>query len=197
MNPALIMTSKSFRKFAAILAGLSAATLGAAVAIAQTPSQPEAKPVASDAAPAAPDAKPAQPRARRAPAEPKGAPPQAAEESPLAPLAWLEGCWRGTVNQREYREHWMPLRGDMLLGMSQTVMQNKTQDFEFLRLESRPDGIYYVALPSGKGETAFKFGGQTVVTLGDRNDDAFPFTHPTLEFPQKLIYRRFLRKLLL
>jgi hypothetical protein len=25
--------------------------------------------------------------------------------------AWLEGCWRGAVNQREFREHWLPLRG--------------------------------------------------------------------------------------
>jgi hypothetical protein len=47
-----------------------------------------------------------------------------------------------------------------------------------------------VALAGGKNETAFKFAGQTVVAIGDRNDDAFPFANPTLEFPQKLTYRR-------
>lgn len=196
------MMTTSFRKSAATLVVLLSMAMATAGAIAQTPAAPDAKPatsqavpavpdtksVAPDAAPAAPEKKAAPARARRA-AEPK-APPQAPEDSPLAPLAWLEGCWRGTVNQREYREHWMPLRGNLMLGMSQTVLAGKTQDFEYLRLESRPDGIYYVALPAGQNETAFKFGGQTVITIGDRSDDAFPFTHPTLEFPQKLTYRR-------
>jgi hypothetical protein len=194
-----MMTTKP-RHFAATFVVLASAALIAPGAFAQTPvpadtqpasppsaPAPEVKPAASEAAPAPADKKPA--RARRAAPEPK-APPQAPEDSPLAPLAWLEGCWRGSVNQRDYREHWMPLRGNLMLGMSQTVFQGKTQDFEFLRLESRPDGIYYVALPGGKNETAFKFAGQTVMTIGDRNDDAFPFTHPTLEFPQKITYRR-------
>ena len=30
-------------------------------------------------------------------------------------LGWLEGCWRGTVNQREFREYWLPLRGGMIV----------------------------------------------------------------------------------
>jgi len=25
-------------------------------------------------------------------------------------LAWLDGCWGGTVNQRDFREQWSPLR---------------------------------------------------------------------------------------
>ena len=78
---------------------------------------------------------------------------EAAEAPDLAALAWLEGCWRGTVNQREYREHWLPLRGGLLVGVSQTVAQGKTQGYEYLRVESRADGVYYVASPSGKSET--------------------------------------------
>ena len=142
------MTTNSFRKSAATLVVLSSMAMATAGAIAQTPAAPDAKPATPQAVPAAPDARSAAPdaapaapekkaapaRARRAPAEPK-APPQAPEDSPLAPLAWLEGCWRGTVNQREYREHWMPLRGNLMLGMSQTVVAGKTQDFEYLRLE--------------------------------------------------------------
>ena len=56
------------------------------------------------------------------------------------------------MNQREFREHWMPLRGDLLIGVSHMVMQDKTLGYEYLRLESRPDGVYYVASPSGKSE---------------------------------------------
>jgi len=163
-----------------------------------TPAPPDAKAAAPDAKPAppdakstTPDAKPAQRRPRRAPmqAEPE-APAQTAEESPIAPLSWLEGCWTSSVNKREVREQWLPLRGNLMLGMSHTVVQGKTQDYEYLRIESRPDGVYYVALPSGQNATSFKYEGMTVVTMGDRSDDAFVFANPSLEFPQKIIYRR-------
>ena len=42
-------------------------------------------------------------------------PPSAASVSAesLAEFAWLEGCWTGNVNQRDFREQWMPLRGGM------------------------------------------------------------------------------------
>ena len=39
----------------------------------------------------------------------------------LSDLAWLSGCWRGNVNQREFREHWLPLRGNLLIGAGHTV----------------------------------------------------------------------------
>ena len=120
--------------------------------------------------------------------------PARAEEtrpaSPLAPLAWLEGCWRGDVNQREYREHWMPLRGGVLIGVSQTVLQDKMQGYEYLRLESRPDGVFYVARPSGKAEAAFRLQEQTVDTREGRNDTIFTFVNPRSEFPQRIVYRR-------
>jgi len=119
--------------------------------------------------------------------EPK-APTQ--ENFALEPLAWLEGCWRGEVNQREYREHWMPLRGGMLIGVSQTVMQGKMQGYEYLRLESRADGVYYIAAPSGKAEAAFRLEEQTVDKTGDRNDTIFTFANPRPEFPQRIVYRR-------
>ena len=108
----------------------------------------------------------------------------------LVALAWLEGCWQGTVNQREYREQWMPLRGGLLVGVSQTVAQGTTQGYEYLRVESRPDGIYYVASPSGRKETAFRLAERTVDRTGDRNDEIFTFVNAAPEFPQKITYRR-------
>ena len=115
---------------------------------------------------------------------------EAADAAVLPALAWLEGCWRGTVNQREYREHWMPLRGGLLIGVSQTVGQGKTQGYEYLRVESRADGVYYIAAPSGKSETAFRFTEQTVDRTNDRNDVIFTFVNTRPEFPQKITYRR-------
>jgi len=112
------------------------------------------------------------------------------EVAALEPLAWLEGCWRGDVGQREYREHWMPLRGGMLIGVSQTVMQGKTQGYEYLRLESRADGVHYVAAPSGKAEASFRLQEQTVDKAEGRNDMIFTFANPRPEFPQRIVYRR-------
>jgi hypothetical protein len=106
--------------------------------------------------------------------------------STLEPLGWLHGCWDGKVNQRDFREEWLPLRGDMMVGVSQTVSQGKTQDFEYLRLELRPEGIFYVAVASGKKETSFRLSGRT----RDGENEIFTFENPVDEFPQRIIYRR-------
>jgi len=107
--------------------------------------------------------------------------------SPLAPLAWLEGCWRGSVNKREFREHWLPLRGDLMVGISHTVMDGKTLDFEYLRLERRADGVHYVTVPSGQKETAFKL---AEVATPEGGDVVFTFANPAHDFPQRISYRR-------
>jgi len=104
----------------------------------------------------------------------------------LTPLAWLDGCWRGAVNQREFREHWMPLRGDMMLGMGQTVMQGKTQDYDYLRLEQRADGVHYIIIPSGQKEVDFRLTKATTDDVGPE----FTFTNRVDEFPQQVVYRR-------
>ena len=120
------------------------------------------------------------------PADTKAAAANASEPSPdLGQLAWLEGCWRGSVNQREFREHWLPLRGNLLVGASQTVMNDKTLDYEYMRIEPRADGIYYVAAAQQR-ELAYRLTG----VESDEGDTVFTFANPALEFPQKIIYRR-------
>ena len=122
------------------------------------------------------------------------APPPAAPAAPkptvppaeLSSLSWLEGCWRGEVAQYEFREHWLPLRGGLMVGAAHVVFQGKSQEFEYLRLETRPDGVYYIAIPSGKKETPFKL---TTVAVEDM-DTIFTFTNPIDEYPQRIIYRR-------
>jgi hypothetical protein len=156
------MTTKTIGICAAKMAALLAAMLASANLCAQSPSTPAAKPAE-----------------QRAP-----------EGGPLAPLAWLEGCWGGSVSQREYREHWMPLRGNLLIGTSQTVADGKVREFEYLRIEAREDAVYYVAAPSGKKEEAFRLAEQTVDRKDGRNDEIFVFVNPALEFPQKITYRR-------
>jgi hypothetical protein len=143
-------------------------------ALAQTATTQDAATVIAPAAPPNPNPDSAAPTA---PASPT---------SPLEPFGWLHGCWDGKVNLREFREEWLPLRGDIMVGVSQTVMQAKTLDFEYLRLESRPEGIFYVAVPAGKRETSFRLAGKTQ----DGASEIFTFENPADEFPQRIIYRR-------
>ncbi|MCC6196544.1 MAG: hypothetical protein IT518_18985 [Burkholderiales bacterium] len=102
-------------------------------------------------------------------------------------LSWLSGCFAGTVNQRDFREQWMPLRGGVLLGIGSTVFQDKLQNYEYLRIEPRPDGVFYVALPSGQKEAAFKL---TAAVATDDGATTFTFTNPEHDFPQFIHYRR-------
>jgi hypothetical protein len=123
--------------------------------------------------------------AQVAPAEAKVPGPEA-----FAALAWLEGCWRGSVNQREFNEHWLPPRGNLMIGASHTVLQGKTQGYEFLRLEVRPDGVYYVAVQTGQKESAYRLVERSVDNAAGRADELFTFANPALEFPSRIIYRR-------
>ncbi|HEY7945311.1 MAG: DUF6265 family protein [Burkholderiales bacterium] len=131
-----------------------------------------------------------------APAVAGSAPDKAVEKAaanpapgPLSPLAWVHGCWEGKVNQRDFREEWLPLTGDMMVGVSQTALKGKTIDYEYLRLEQRPEGIFYVAAPSGKNESAFRLASETTAPGGD---EVFTFVNaaPGVEFPQRIVYRR-------
>jgi hypothetical protein len=114
------------------------------------------------------------------------APSTAPTPATIAQLDWLHGCWDGKVNSRDFREEWLPLSSETMIGASQTVMDGKMQDFEYLRLETRADGVYYVAAPSGKNETAFRLTGKTV----DGDDQMFTFDNPAGEFPQRIVYRQ-------
>lgn len=164
-----------------------AATL-AGVAVAQAPA-PVAAPAPATPAPAsapAPGSAPTAAPAAAALSISPGSLPVSTDLTSVYSLAWVEGCWAGTVNQRSFREHWTPVRGSMLLGVGSTVFQGKTQDFEFLRIEQKPDGVFYVALPSGKNETPFKL---TSITPDDQAT-LYTFSNAAHDFPQEIIYRR-------
>ena len=180
--PSIFPTVPTAMRSSAARAAFALPWLVCCLALALTSSLALAPVWAQTAAPQnpAPSAEPAAPSAVAASTAPPGA------TSPLESLGWLHGCWDGKVNQRDFREEWLPLRGDMMIGVSHTVSQGKTQDFEYLRLESRPDGVFYVAVPSGKKETSFRFSGRTQ----EGDSEIFTFESPVDEFPQRIVYRR-------
>lgn len=124
-------------------------------------------------------------------AQPKSAPapqpsPPAAESGPVAPLAWLAGCWKGSVNQRDFREQWLPFEGGMLVGAGQQVMKGSMQDYEFLRIEARGGGVVFSQFGADRKETSFRLDSTTT----DGNDTIFTFANTASAFPARLVYRR-------
>ena len=145
------------------------------------PSAPDARvPVPNAPAAAASNSSDASPVPGAAPAT------QASAADALASLAWLEGCWQGTVNQREFREQWLPLRGGLMIGAGQSILRCRTQDYEFLRLEPKPDGVYFTQFSGDRKESSFRLAS----TATDDKDTIFTFSNAADAFPARLIYRR-------
>ena len=74
----------------------------------------------------------------------------------LHDIAWLAGEWQMSSGARCVEEQWTAPSSNMLVGMSRTVAAGRTTSFEFMRIEARADGIYYVAQPGGRPPVDFK-----------------------------------------
>ena len=68
----------------------------------------------------------------------------------LQDLGWLAGDWQLTAGGQCIEETWTAPSNNLLVGMSRTVAGGRTTSFEFVRIEARADGIYYVAQPGGR-----------------------------------------------
>src|SRR4051812_49797881 len=101
----------------------------------------------------------------------------------LRDLAWLAGDWQLTSAAACVEEQWTQPSSNMLLGMSRTVAGGRTTAFEFVRIEARADGIFYVAQPGGKPPVDFKLASESATEL--------IFVNPGhADHLQKVIYRR-------
>jgi hypothetical protein len=107
---------------------------------------------------------------------------QAAPKPTIQELDWLSGSWEATLDEARLEEHWIPARGKTVLGVNRTVVGDRTVAFEFLRLEERPDGIYYVAHPNARAGTEFK------LTRLDAREAVFE--NPEHDHPKLIRYRR-------
>lgn len=115
------------------------------------------------------------------PATPKTQAQQEAKPAVKA-LGWISGCWENTRGKRYNEEHWMKASGNTMLGMSRTVNDGRTREFEYLRIHEDKGDIYYTSKPSGQPEASFK--------LVSWKENEAVFENPTHDFPQRIIYRR-------
>jgi len=101
----------------------------------------------------------------------------------LQDLTWLAGGWQLAKGARCIEEHWTRPSSNMLIGASRTVEGGRTVAFEFLRIEARADGIYYVAQPGGRPPVDFK--------LSTDNASELVFLNPGhADHLKRIIYRR-------
>ena len=109
---------------------------------------------------------------------------QSAATGVLKDLAWIVGDWQTIPsNGRQVDEHWTEALGGTMMGNSRTVADGKTVEFEYLRIEERPDGIYYVAHPNARAPgTDFKLTKMTA--------DQAIFENPQHDFPKRIFYKK-------
>lgn len=106
----------------------------------------------------------------------------AAAESDITALVWLAGCWAPEKGDAGSVEHWLPPAGGTMLGVSRTVKNGQTVEFEFMQLRVNAEGkLVFIALPSGQKETTF-----VASAVGK---DSVTFENPQHDFPQKVSYR--------
>ncbi|HSF18050.1 MAG TPA: DUF6265 family protein [Vicinamibacteria bacterium] len=98
---------------------------------------------------------------------------QTGPSSEVESLGFLTGSWLYQSGGVEIEEHWTPVKGGTLFGVSRTVVEGRTVAFEYLRIESRGEGIFYVAQPNGRPGTDFeltRFDASTAVFENPQHD---------------------------
>lgn len=94
---------------------------------------------------------------------------------------WIAGQWSGNVGKARADEQWMTPAGGTMLGVGRVVAGPKMVQFEFLRIEERADGVYYVAQPYGRPPTDFK--------LTRHEPNLAVFENPQHDHPKIITYR--------
>ena len=71
-------------------------------------------------------------------------------------LGWLAGSWEGSDGTGvEMEELWTAPKGGAMLGLHRDVKDGRMASFEFMRIESGPEGLAYLASPRGRPATSF------------------------------------------
>jgi len=104
-----------------------------------------------------------------------------AEEAEVGDLSWMAGYWRGGKENVTIEEVWLPPSGGVLLGMNRSVDDDGNFAFEYLRVEDREDGVYYIAAPGGGTEFSFR--------LEEIEKNEARFVNESHDFPKEIVYR--------
>jgi len=108
--------------------------------------------------------------------------PASADATGVETLGWLTGCWSRTDLDAGSGEQWMAPGGGTMLGMSRTVQDGRTVEYEFVVIRPAPDGtLVYHAHPSGQASAEFR--------LVRTAEHEVIFENVAHDFPQRIGYR--------
>jgi hypothetical protein len=99
----------------------------------------------------------------------------------VATLSWLAGCWESARGERRVEEQWMMPGGGTMLGMSRTIVGERTTEFEFMQIREERERLVFTARPSGQEEASFRSIELTASKV--------VFENAAHDFPQRIIYR--------
>lgn len=99
-------------------------------------------------------------------------------EAALAMPGFLAGSW--CSNDGSTEELWMVEKAGLMLGLNRSVGRGGKAAFEYLRIERRDDGIFYLASPGGREATPFR--------LVESSPTLAAFENPQHDFPTRIAY---------
>ena len=97
-------------------------------------------------------------------------------------LDWLAGHWCQRKGAELIEEHWLPVRGGLMLSAGRTTVEGQARAFEFLRIELEGTKITFIAQPNGAPPTAY--------ALTGAGRGWARFENPDHDFPKRVEYRR-------
>ncbi|HSC07502.1 MAG TPA: DUF6265 family protein [Steroidobacteraceae bacterium] len=110
------------------------------------------------------------------------APVRSNPDQSVAGFVWLAGCWASIGGELGTGEMWTAPAGGTMFGVSRTVRDGKTSEYEFMQIrEISPGQLAFVAHPSGQAQAAFP--------LVRSAPGELVFEDPAHDFPQRVIYR--------
>lgn len=101
--------------------------------------------------------------------------------STVKDVAWLAGCWELTRGNRHVTEQWTRADGGTMLGLSRTISNGRTVEYEFIVIRESGGQLEYVAKPSRQPEAVF-----TSVRIAA---DEVIFENLQHDFPTRIHYR--------
>ena len=105
-----------------------------------------------------------------------------AAEGKIDDVAFLRGCWSGTVDGATVAERWDAPSAGTMLGTSKTITGDRTVQFEFLKITATKDGVTYTPYINGQEAATFTLS-------ATKSTDLLRFENPANDFPKVIEYR--------
>jgi len=103
------------------------------------------------------------------------------DDPALNQLSWMTGSWASETGGTRSEEHWTQPSAGTMFGVNRSMRDHKTVFFEYLRIEARPNGVFYLAAPVGRHPP-------TEFRMVSSSENKVTFENPEHDFPQRITY---------